>query len=403
MANLWLLVRAELLNESVDAPVVAAGVGDDLLQLLGVGGEHPPALLVHEDGPDGSGDAVPVERPVGLAVPGHPHPYLLGLLEVTRGGDLVQHEGQHDERVAEQEPLDGGAAAAVRQERAHGGVRQDLDLRNPPCLHEPAAAGALLEPGREDVVPAVAAGLPQGPEERRAGEVQPQRQLAQQLDGDGRLAPERDVDDRSGRLLVEPRRAGAVTTPATDGGATAALGFGGAATAPLDSGSGTASTSLSTTDAGSRGTGAAATTVATTPAQIVGDDPGAECTGHKQLLVAATGGHDMMDLGGSPPLLASKPHWFSVDVNVQAYVTIDNDGRKVYTKGASRQWVVDSESFSLDFLMNSIKAEFTWGLNQSASVWFFQKNLGRMWHYYKTVNYQKYLKCMQVRAGSTLL
>lgn len=55
---------------------------------------------------------------------------------------------------------------------------------------------------------------------------------------------------------------------------------------------------------------------------------------------------------------------------------IETDGRKSYTKGATRHWAVDSDSFSMEFLMNSLSVEFTWGTNQSPSIWFFHKVIG---------------------------
>lgn len=69
-------------------------------------------------------------------------------------------------------------------------------------------------------------------------------------------------------------------------------------------------------------------------------------------------------------------HWFSVDVRVQPYATVDADGRKIISKGGTGHWVIDSESFSFDFLMESLRVEFKWGSNQSPSVWYFNKNLG---------------------------
>lgn len=69
-------------------------------------------------------------------------------------------------------------------------------------------------------------------------------------------------------------------------------------------------------------------------------------------------------------------HWFSVDVRVQPYATVDADGRKIISKGGTGHWVIDSESFSFDFLMESLRVEFKWGSNQSPLVWYFNKNLG---------------------------
>uniref|UniRef100_I1Q7F7 PB1 domain-containing protein n=1 Tax=Oryza glaberrima TaxID=4538 RepID=I1Q7F7_ORYGL len=83
-----------------------------------------------------------------------------------------------------------------------------------------------------------------------------------------------------------------------------------------------------------------------------------------------------MYLGESLVRVASKPHWFSVDVRVQPYATVDADGRKIISKGGTGHWVIDSESFSFDFLMESLRVAFKWGSNQSPSVWYFNKNLG---------------------------
>uniref|UniRef100_A0A0D3FMM2 Uncharacterized protein n=1 Tax=Oryza barthii TaxID=65489 RepID=A0A0D3FMM2_9ORYZ len=64
-----------------------------------------------------------------------------------------------------------------------------------------------------------------------------------------------------------------------------------------------------------------------------------------------------MYLGESLVRVASKSHWFSVDVRVQPYATVDADGRKIISKGGT-------------------SIGFKWGSNQSPSVWYFNKNLG---------------------------
>uniref|UniRef100_A0A0E0LNC7 Uncharacterized protein n=1 Tax=Oryza punctata TaxID=4537 RepID=A0A0E0LNC7_ORYPU len=68
--------------------------------------------------------------------------------------------------------------------------------------------------------------------------------------------------------------------------------------------------------------------------------------------------------------------WYYVDVRVEAYATIDEAGRKIYTKGTTRQWVVDAESFSVEFVLNSLSVEFSWGKNQHPAIWFFHKSVG---------------------------
>jgi len=48
---------------------------------------------------------------------------------------------------------------------------------------------------------------------------------------------------------------------------------------------------------------------------------------------------------------------------------------KVYTKGSVIKWNVEIGSFSLDLLMESLRNEVKWTSNQSASLWFFDKNV----------------------------
>ncbi len=52
-------------------------------------------------------------------------------------------------------------------------------------------------------------------------------------------------------------------------------------------------------------------------------------------------------------------NWFSGDVRVQGYVTIDAAGRKIYTKGSTHQWVVESDSFNIEFVLSSLSVELT--------------------------------------------
>ena len=195
------LAGSQMLNKHVDAPLLARSVRHDVLQLPSVGRQHLP-LLLRRDGPNCSGNAVPVERSVRL-VPRCLQPDLPPLHE-PRVGALVAEDGQHDQRVPELEPLDDGTPPAVRQERADGAVRQHSDLRNPPRRHEPTVAGALHEPVGYDAVFLDADRRPQGPEEARPGELQAVGKLAEQLDTQRRLGSQRDVHDRLGGLRVEP-------------------------------------------------------------------------------------------------------------------------------------------------------------------------------------------------------
>ena len=152
---------------------------NDLLQLPGIARQLPALLLVRRHHPTNRRrDVVPTERPV-VVVPWH-----LDADAVRRHGPrdeaLVDDERQHHEREAEPEDaLHGGAPAAVRQERAHGGVLAHAHLRHPPGARHPAPRHAGLEPVREQRQRAagVARGAPDRPEEARPGALQPERQL----------------------------------------------------------------------------------------------------------------------------------------------------------------------------------------------------------------------------------
>jgi len=66
---------------------------------------------------------------------------------------------------------------------------------------------------------------------------------------------------------------------------------------------------------------------------------------------------------------------FSLEIKVEGFNTTDALGRKVYTKGSVIKWNVEIGSFSLDLLMEILRNEVKWASNQSASLWFFDKNV----------------------------
>uniref|UniRef100_A0A0D9WQ93 Uncharacterized protein n=1 Tax=Leersia perrieri TaxID=77586 RepID=A0A0D9WQ93_9ORYZ len=80
--------------------------------------------------------------------------------------------------------------------------------------------------------------------------------------------------------------------------------------------------------------------------------------------------------GAAVAMAVASMRWYSVDVRVQAYVTIDEAGRKIYTRGSTREWVVDEESFSVEFVLNSLSVEFSWGKIQEPAIWFLHKSMG---------------------------
>ena len=74
-------------------------------------------------------------------------------------------------------------------------------------------------------------------------------------------------------------------------------------------------------------------------------------------------------------LLPARTDLFSLEIKVEGFNTTDALGRKVYTKGSVIKWDVEIGSFSLDLLRESLRNEVKWASNQSASLWFFDKNV----------------------------
>jgi hypothetical protein len=74
-------------------------------------------------------------------------------------------------------------------------------------------------------------------------------------------------------------------------------------------------------------------------------------------------------------LLPARTDLFSLEIKVEGFNTTDALGRKVYTKGFVIKWDVEIGLFSLDLLRESLQNEVKWPSNQSASLWFFDKNV----------------------------
>jgi hypothetical protein len=48
--------------------------------------------------------------------------------------------------------------------------------------------------------------------------------------------------------------------------------------------------------------------------------------------------------------------------------------RKCYTKGLTHEWVV-VDSFTVEFLLSSLRAKISWGPVQSPSLWYFDREV----------------------------
>ncbi|KAK3145593.1 hypothetical protein QOZ80_3BG0254880 [Eleusine coracana subsp. coracana] len=68
-------------------------------------------------------------------------------------------------------------------------------------------------------------------------------------------------------------------------------------------------------------------------------------------------------------------NWYNVEVKVEGFLSVEQmvgDPIRWFTQN----WVVDSESFSLEFLTTSLKAEMSWDTNQKVVFWVFNNRCG---------------------------
>jgi hypothetical protein len=67
---------------------------------------------------------------------------------------------------------------------------------------------------------------------------------------------------------------------------------------------------------------------------------------------------------------------FMLEMKVQGFFTKDFSGKKVYRKGVVINWEVELGAITVDMLMKVLAAELKWAPNQSAKLWFFDRNFG---------------------------
>uniref|UniRef100_A0A8R7PBH9 Uncharacterized protein n=1 Tax=Triticum urartu TaxID=4572 RepID=A0A8R7PBH9_TRIUA len=170
---------------------------------LAAGGSRP-AVLVFHDGAHALLDLAAREHPRGR-VAARAHAGAPRLLDEPGVDRLVGPQRQRRHRHPEAERLQRGVPAAVRDEAAHGAVRQDVQLRAP--AHDERVAR------RRRRVQQVARELrllagPDDPQERLASRQEAAGQLLHLGGADGRVAAEGDVDDGARRPGVQPLDAG---------------------------------------------------------------------------------------------------------------------------------------------------------------------------------------------------
>jgi hypothetical protein len=67
---------------------------------------------------------------------------------------------------------------------------------------------------------------------------------------------------------------------------------------------------------------------------------------------------------------------FMLEMKVQGFFTKDFSGKKVYRKGVVINWEVELGAITVDMLMKVLAVELKWAPNQSAKLWFFDRNFG---------------------------
>lgn len=66
-----------------------------------------------------------------------------------------------------------------------------------------------------------------------------------------------------------------------------------------------------------------------------------------------------------------------IEVKFEAFWNKQNNGRKVYVKGRTLKWVVDSDTLSLCDLISDLSDEISWGSCQTLRIWLFDQNEGK--------------------------
>lgn len=67
---------------------------------------------------------------------------------------------------------------------------------------------------------------------------------------------------------------------------------------------------------------------------------------------------------------------YTVDITVEGFLSIDSDGKKKYTKSFNRNWIIDSKSITMDFLVATLRSEISWGRGQKIVFWVYDKRSG---------------------------
>jgi hypothetical protein len=68
---------------------------------------------------------------------------------------------------------------------------------------------------------------------------------------------------------------------------------------------------------------------------------------------------------------------FIVDIKIEGFFNKQNDGRRIYVKGKTLKWVIDSNRFSLCELIHNLSEEICWGSCQTPKIWMFDRNEGK--------------------------
>jgi hypothetical protein len=67
---------------------------------------------------------------------------------------------------------------------------------------------------------------------------------------------------------------------------------------------------------------------------------------------------------------------FSLEVTVQAFMTKDSDGEKIYHKGNVVNFSWELGIITYDLLYSSLSSVVSWSSNQKPIIWFFDKTVG---------------------------
>jgi hypothetical protein len=102
-------------------------------------------------------------------------------------------------------------------------------------------------------------------------------------------------------------------------------------------------------------------------------------------------------------LFSARISMFSLEVKVQAFMTKDSAGKKIYCKGKDVNFSWEVGTISYDLLHSSLASVVSWSSDQNATIWFFDKTVGEDVMLVDEVQFQKLFEMYESEMHCQLL